>query len=73
MTSVSITQHKDGRAYVEVDGKRLELVLSLTLTLAGGQRYPVVEIVQHDGTIAGDYLREFSRTFVPTELTLRTV
>ena len=49
MTSVSITQHKDGRAFVEVDGKRLARVMSVTLTLAAGQRHPVVEIIQEDG------------------------
>ena len=68
MTSVSITQHKDGRTYVEVDGKRLERVLSLTLELHGGWMRPVIEIIQHDKAGA-----ESTRIFSPKQLVLRTV
>ena len=68
MTTVAITG-KDGEGWhIDVDGVRQERVVSLTLEMHGGMRLPVVEIVQHDERFA-----ESTRTFSPTELTLRTV
>lgn len=68
MTSVSITHRRsDLKTLIDVNGKRLERVLSYSLT-HDARNHPVVEIIQHD-----DNLCEFSRTFVPTTLVLRTV
>lgn len=69
MTSVSITQHKDGRAFVEVDGKQLERVLSVSLSISGGgnDRRPYCTIRQMDENLKPTLVR-----FVPTTFTMDT-
>ena len=68
MTSVSITHNKDTKVtHIDVDGKRLERVRAYSLKQRPSL-HPVVEIIQDD-----EHGIEFSRTFVPTELTLRAV
>lgn len=68
MTSVSITHRRSDKiTLIDVDGRRLERVVSYCLSQEACH-HPVVEIVQHD-----EQRQEFSRTFVPTTLVLRTV
>ena len=65
MTSVLITCKPDGTKFVDVDGKRLERVVSLSLEVTRDR--PTVEIIQHD-----ENFNEFSHAFVPTAFELRT-
>lgn len=69
MTSVSITHSRSKRTtMIDVDNKRLERVLSYSLTQERELTHPVVEVIAHD-----EHQQEYSRTFVPTILVLRTI